>query len=216
MIVHPVINCTSIACFRKRAFVLASFVKKHSCIHVDIGKKPFVSRSTSVCARTLRALSSRIDFAGHLMSTWNRNSFRAYLRMPFKLLFLHASEVHGDELAWACAQSRAQKKKLGLVIVVGESVHALSRVLNVFQDIKQVLVLSVHPGSSGQRFHSSALRTISFLKKNHPRVTITVDGGIKPALLRKVARAGAHAITSGSYIWSNKNPAHAYSTLQDF
>lgn len=206
----------SIACFRERASILAGFVKKHSFVHVDIEKKPFVSRTTSVCARTLRALSSRIDFAGHLMSTWNRNSFRAYLRMPFKLLFLHASQVHGDELAWACVQSRVQKKKLGLVIVAGESVRVLSRALNTFQDIKQVLVLAVHPGPSGQRFHSSALRTISFLKKNHPRVTITVDGGIEPALLRKIAKAGAHAVTSGSYIWSNKNPAQAYTTLRNF
>ena len=84
------------------------------------------------------------------------------------------------------------------------------------EGIKHVLVLAVKPGKSGQAFNPKALQTIRFLKKKLPNVTITVDGGVTPVNAKKIFKAGANAVTSGSYIWDSDNPIHAYNELRNF
>ncbi len=228
MEVHPVINCATIACFRKRANTAAKFLKKGDWIHVDIGKKPFTPKNNAVCVKTLKRYAAQqtkvrpsqtkvkpsvqhsLNFEAHLMSEWNRRSFLAYLRMPFERIYIHQTK----DLLWALEQAKKYGKELGVVVEAWKNEARLPQT-EAKLPFSCILVLAVKPGDSGQTFNPSALKTISFLKKKFGNVTITVDGGITPTTLRVISKVGASATTSGSYIWKSENPSMAYKTLRN-
>ncbi len=208
MEIVPVINCPTIRCFRSRAEYAAMSLKS-KWIHVDIEKKPFTEKDTALCVRMMRTLASKAKFEAHYMAVWNRKSFSTYVRRPFSRIYVHASQCPPEELAWAreiCAKNR---KELGIAYAIGDM-----RYKKHPSYVKHALVLAVHPGSSGQKFHASALSMIRFLKKKFPDVTITVDGGMNPAVLRNIARAGADRAVSSSFIWNSEDPVAAYKMLR--
>lgn len=265
MQVIPVINCTTLKCFRgrvkKAAEILNTEIRRlqnqgstsadrgrtfraEPRVHIDIGRPPFTPQRNAVCVKTLKeyavretkARSSpstelragqtkvqpRLLFEAHLMMPWNRRSFLAYLRMPFERVYVHWDEIlrsasrrtqDDSELSWAQEQAKRYKKELGMVFEVQPS---RIKVEPLPEGIKHVLVLAVKPGKSGQAFNPKALQTIRFLKKKLPNVTITVDGGVTPVNAKKIFKAGANAVTSGSYIWDSDNPIHAYNELRNF
>lgn len=211
MEIIPAINCANLSCFRKRTAEAAKFIPKKGWIHVDISRSPFTPGNSVICVQTLKKFSKSVRFEGHLMAKWNRMSFLAYLRMPFDRIFIHSSQFRRkeDELRWALAEAKKHKKEIGLVYVAGEKAEKPEK------GIQHVLVLAVRPGKSGQKFRPSAIKTIRFLKKNSPDVTITADGGIRPASLRGIFQAGASRVVSGSFIWDSKNHAEAFDSFRD-
>lgn len=75
----------------------------------------------------------------------------------------------------------------------------------VFDELDQVLVMSVNPGFGGQRYIPSATGKIRWLKeekeKRNPGLTIAVDGGITLENARMVAEAGADLLVAGSAVF---------------
>lgn len=71
-----------------------------------------------------------------------------------------------------------------------------------------VLVMSVHPGFSGQSFIQSTLEKISDLKRlireNNLTAKIEVDGGINAETGKLCVEAGADILVSASYIFGGK------------
>ncbi len=73
-----------------------------------------------------------------------------------------------------------------------------------------VLIMTVEPGFSGQRFISSMIPKVERLRglidaSDHNRPLIEVDGGIKLDNIGEVAKAGADVLVSGSGIFKTKS-----------
>jgi ribulose-phosphate 3-epimerase len=91
----------------------------------------------------------------------------------------------------------------GLAVCPQTSVHVL---LPYLEQTDLVLVMSVNPGTKGQKFRSEALDKIAELKsireahKYHYR--ISVDGGITLENAAAVKRAGSDVLVSGSSFFS--------------
>ena len=80
-----------------------------------------------------------------------------------------------------------------------------------------VLVMTVNPGASGQKFIDSQLEKIKKLRETLPNsVEICVDGGINPETLQKCAQNGADSAVSGAYIFKNLNYKEAIEELKNF
>ena len=77
-----------------------------------------------------------------------------------------------------------------------------------------VQLLAVNPGYSGQNFDKKTIKKIKFLKKNHPKTIIEIDGVINPQTAKMCKKAGANIINSGSYIFNSDDPKGAYKKLQ--
>jgi ribulose-phosphate 3-epimerase len=81
-----------------------------------------------------------------------------------------------------------------------------------------ILVMGVHPGSSGQKFIESTGPKIQTLRKlidkNGLDVRLEVDGGINPSTVQFVARAGVDIIVAGDAIFKSPDPASAISELK--
>lgn len=81
-----------------------------------------------------------------------------------------------------------------------------------------VLVMSVKPGLSGQRFMESANLKVRKLKQIRDdygaRFFIEVDGGITPEIAYTLKTNGADIVVSGAYVYNSQSYADAIDSLR--
>ena len=77
----------------------------------------------------------------------------------------------------------------------------------------QFQILAVSPGSAGQKFNNHAFFAVSFVRERAPGAILEVDGGITPAITRKLKEEGVDYAVSHSYIFNSANPIDAYTEL---
>lgn len=90
----------------------------------------------------------------------------------------------------------------GLVFNPATPLDALEYVLD---KVDLILVMSVNPGFGGQGFIPSALdklrRARELIDRSGLDIRLEVDGGVKPANIGEIARAGADTFVAGSAIF---------------
>jgi ribulose-phosphate 3-epimerase len=95
----------------------------------------------------------------------------------------------------------------GLVVKPGTPVSA---VLPFLDETDLVMVMSVEPGWTGQKFMPKALRKIRELRrKAGPALDIQVDGGVNEETLVACAQAGANVIVAGAAVYRSDSPRRA-------
>ena len=78
-----------------------------------------------------------------------------------------------------------------------------------------VLIMTVEPGFSGQKFIESCVDKIEFVKKHAPNsMLIQVDGGINAETGKICTEYGANSLVAGSYIYKAENIKEAISSLK--
>ena len=81
-----------------------------------------------------------------------------------------------------------------------------------------VLVMSVEPGESGQKFMPEAIDKIKALNDiriaNEFNYKIEVDGGVNGENISSIVDSGADMVVSGSYVYSAKNQIEAINELK--
>jgi ribulose-phosphate 3-epimerase len=92
--------------------------------------------------------------------------------------------------------------RAGITLNPGVPVGAISEVL---ADVDIVLVMSVNAGFGGQAFIEHSIDRIrelaQRLREVNPDADLSVDGGIDPAVARRVVEAGANVLVAGSAIF---------------
>ena len=92
--------------------------------------------------------------------------------------------------------------KAGVVLNPATPLESLNWVLG---DLDYVLLMSVNPGFGGQKFIDTSLERIRKVKEMisacGSEVLIQVDGGVNPATIADVARAGCDVFVAGSAIF---------------
>lgn len=210
MEVIPVINSETVSDARQRLRVLQSFSSPISRVHFDVGVPPVSTIRVPLFPQVLTEYADIFSFELHCMVPEELFFSRAHNAPGVKRIYYHLHEIHNMEKFEFCMRSW-RKRGIDIGVVV--------RSTDVFRDIilpkgvRSVLVLSVIPGRAGQKFHARTWKVISFLKEKYPRVILTVDGGIIPAIVKKLASAGVSRVTSATYIWDNKKPEEAYKRL---
>lgn len=82
--------------------------------------------------------------------------------------------------------------------------------------IKQVLVMTVHPGFGGQGFIEKSVEKIKQVRKIvGPNMPIEVDGGINDQTIKQAKNAGADVFVVGSYLYEDGNIAHQIHLLEE-
>ncbi|AAC07062.1 ribulose-phosphate 3-epimerase [Aquifex aeolicus] len=96
--------------------------------------------------------------------------------------------------------------KAGVVVNPGTSLSAIEEAL-YYADY--VLLMSVNPGFSGQKFIERSIERLRILKEMRDRINpsclIEIDGGIKENNIAEVVRAGADVVVVGSGIFGAKD-----------
>ncbi len=77
-----------------------------------------------------------------------------------------------------------------------------------------VLVMTVEPGFSGQKFMSDAALKIKEIKNTAPKnLIIQVDGGINDETAKICADYGANCFVAGNYVYKNPDMKTAIKSL---
>lgn len=91
---------------------------------------------------------------------------------------------------------------------------------NIFEfanKLDQILVMTVDPGFSGQKFIPESIKKIEELakyrKNNNLKFRIAVDGGIKEDNIYKLAQLGVDDFAIGSTIFKSQNPINTIEEL---
>ena len=94
----------------------------------------------------------------------------------------------------------------GLVLNPGTPLSYIEENIDM---LDYVLVMSVNPGFGGQAFIPSSLDKIKrlrdLLNKHKKSIRISVDGGVKPDNIEKIAQAGADTFVMGSAIFDQED-----------
>lgn len=95
----------------------------------------------------------------------------------------------------------------------------IQEVFPYLDSVKQVLVMSVHPGFGGQAFMPDSLARIAQLQQEIAAqklsVEIAVDGGIDLTTAPQVAKAGATVLVAGSSVFGKESPSQAILELSE-
>ncbi len=93
-----------------------------------------------------------------------------------------------------------------------------SAILRYLKDLHHVLVMTVEPGFGGQAFMADMIPKIreisAYIKANNLNCLIEVDGGIDVATGTECAKAGAHVLVAGNFVFSALDPAAAVQALK--
>ncbi len=90
----------------------------------------------------------------------------------------------------------------------------LDRVLPYVGMVKEILVMTVHPGFSGQKYIPEMEGKMKELRSLYPELDIEVDGGINRETIRRAYAAGANLLAAASAIFSSDDISSAIEGLK--
>ncbi len=87
----------------------------------------------------------------------------------------------------------------------------IGMLVDVIENCDTVLVMSVNPGFSGQKFITRAIEKVrearALIERRNPKCLIEVDGGVSAENARDLVEAGADVLVMGSAIFDAPDPA---------
>jgi ribulose-phosphate 3-epimerase len=181
-------------------------------IHVDVMDGHFVPNLSMgpVVSRAVRK-ATRLPVNVHLMVTDPDRFMEPFAATGADSIIFHieAAVDHRACIRWL------RDRKVGAGLALNPETPA-ERILELVPLVDMVLVMSVHPGFGGQKFIDETLEKIPPIRAAAAGrdFDISVDGGIDPTTVGKVARAGANVFIAGNAIFGKPDPAAALGDLR--
>jgi len=106
-------------------------------------------------------------------------------------------------------------KEAGMKVGIGLKPNTpVSMVDDFVKEADMVLIMTVEPGFGGQKFMSSMMSKVKYLRDNYPYLNIEVDGGVGLATIGEVANAGANMIVSGTAVVKSPDPSQVMKDMK--
>ncbi|HEX3531271.1 MAG TPA: ribulose-phosphate 3-epimerase [Thermoanaerobaculia bacterium] len=183
-------------------------------IHFDVMDGHFVPNLT-IGPPVLAALARRtkLPMDVHLMVSNPDRLLGEYLKAGAARIAVHwEASVHLDRLL---AQIREGGAKAGVAVNPATPVEVL---VDALPQLDYVLLMSVNPGFSGQKFLPRALdkarRLREMIHRGGTAVEIEMDGGIDQGTIEHVVDAGVEVCVVGSAIFGTGDPVATMSELR--
>jgi len=152
------------------------------------------------------------NFEAHLMVK-NPSSYIDKLKKKgFKKIIFHYSSLDNQKKIENLI-IKIKKAKLSVFIAINPKVP-VKKVAPFITSVNGILLMGVHPGKEHQKFISTTYNKIKELRKISKRITIQVDGGVNPAIVKKLKKSGLDIANSGSFISESKDPRKALAKLK--
>lgn len=175
-------------------------LSKPDYIHIDIMDGKFVGNKTWTTSEVKKFTSySTLPLEVHLMVNNPSKYIEDYALMNTSIIIFHYEAV--KDINEMINKVKLYGLKVGIAINPETNINVLIPYLNM---IDEVLIMSVHPGKSGQSFIEESLEKISVLKniilEGNYKTIISVDGGINNETGLLCKDAGVDELVSASYI----------------
>lgn len=181
-------------------------------LHVDVMNSNFVQKTNfdeNFVAKINANTAMMLDV--HLMV--NEPDVLKYIEAGANIVTVHYEAFENkNKLKNALKLIREHKALAGLSIKPNTPVEEIASFLDY---VDLVLVMSVVPGSSGQKFMEETYNKVLLLKDYIGKrpIQIEVDGGIVPEIAKNLKKCGADILVSGSYVYSSKDRVLAIKEL---
>lgn len=183
-------------------------------LHLDVMDGVFVPKITfgADIIASLRKHTS-LCFDVHLMIVNPEQHIESFAKAGADIITVHA------EACRHLQRTIQQIKDLGLKAGVALNPHTpLQTTEYVLDDIDLLLVMTVNPGFGGQRLLPATIRKTAdaraMIHASGREIELEVDGGVSDKTAPMLCKAGANVLVSGSYLFSNPDPASAMKRLR--
>jgi ribulose-phosphate 3-epimerase len=185
---------------------------KADMIHIDVMDGHFVPNITlgPVVVEAIRA-ATRLPLDVHLMIDDPQDFADVFLAAGSDMITVHAEVMTENQIRKLSRQLKRKK------ILFGVSLNPntpIGRIKGVLDAVDFVLVMSVYPGFSGQKFIPAVLPKIKKLRQGFEG-DIAVDGGVNDRNAGALIRAGATVLVTGSYLFGSKDARCAMEGLRN-
>jgi len=199
--VAPSILAADFACLTKEIEKIHKI--PNSQVHLDIMDGHFVPNiSIGPCVVKNLRKTTNLPFDVHLMINNPENFFSQFKDAGANYITFHIEQTRNP------IPLINKIKEFG--IKPGISIKPLTNIEKIEHLLPQIdvlLIMSVEPGFSGQKFINSSLTKIEKLKKikesKNLNFQISVDGGINNKTAEAVVKAGADILVMGNYFFKN-------------
>lgn len=184
-------------------------------IHIDVMDRHFVPNLT-FGAPLVRGLQTDLPYDIHLMVENPENYIDDFAkalpggRKPKDdIITVHVEAC--THLHRVIQQIKEAGFKAGVALNPATS---LSSIEEIVDELDMVLIMTVNPGYSGQKFIASCLNKVRELRANFPDLDIQVDGGVDDKTAPLCVGAGANILVSASYLFGSKDRRQAINSLK--
>ncbi len=182
--------------------------------HLDIMDGVFVPNFTFGIS-VIEQLPTGLPLQIHFMVEHPDQLYALFAKAGFARLnaceFIFHVENTKCDLIQLVKAVRADGHKVGLAINPSTMASELDAYLNL---LDTVLIMSVNPGFSGQKFIPGVLGKIDYIKSRNSSVKIGVDGGVNSQMIDLVNSKSVDFLVSGSYLFSSTSPEDAVRSLK--
>jgi ribulose-phosphate 3-epimerase len=174
---------------------------------IDIMDGAFVNNST-ISIKHLRGLPEGVAYEMHWMveqpERWISKVDDGYHHI-----------VHYQTIRSFDSVIDAVKEAKGSLGIALNPVVQAEDALDYIKKASSVLVMTVEPGYSGQKYMPQMEDKIRSLRKKFPKIDIEVDGGIDRKTALRAARAGANKVAAASSIFKPIDTGKAVRELME-
>ena len=172
-------------------------------IHIDCMDGHFVP-NMAFGPSFVRAIKDKSDLPldVHLMISNPLSHLKAYIEAGSDIITFHQEVVSIKDFILAQKKVHEHKRKIGISIRPNTNLDNLSPYLKY---VDLVLVMSVMPGFSGQKFNEEAYNRVESIASLRNLLNlnylIEVDGGVDESNAKALIDKGADILVSGSYLF---------------
>ncbi len=190
---------------------------KADMLHCDIMDGEFVEKTTygASFVKTLN-LNTTLMLDVHLMVANPATQINDYIKAGANIVTVHYEAIEDKEkLSNILKEIRAKNALAGISI---KPKTAFKDIKMFLYNVDLVLVMSVEPGLSGQKFMPEILDKVKeldrFRNENNLNFKIEIDGGVNNLNAKQIVEAGADILVSGSYVYNSENRKEAIDSLK--
>lgn len=175
-------------------------------LHVDVMDRHFVPNLTfgSFLLPTLRKAGIQSLFDVHLMVDPVEPLIHDFIKAGANRISFHPEATF--DLNGAISLVKKANCDVGIALNPDQNMH---RILPILSQLDFILIMSVYPGFSGQKFIEPVKDKIKecrqFLDRHHPTCRIQVDGGVSLDNISELIQLGADHFVMGSAFFSDQN-----------
>ena len=177
-------------------------------LQVDVMDNKFVPNITPQ-AELLKKFNTKIPLDIHLMVEEPSNEYIETFINSNKKLKINNITVHQEarsNLEETLDFIKSNNIKPAVAINPKTPLDAIKDVLD---KVEVVLIMTVEPGFSGQKFIENCMGKVKELREMKPELDIEVDGGINDMTAGKAVKAGANVLVVSSFIFKSKDKVKA-------
>jgi ribulose-phosphate 3-epimerase len=184
-------------------------------LHIDVMDGHFVSNITigPVIVENIRK-KTPLFLDCHLMINTPEKFVDAFAQAGADLITIHRESV--TDPLMVINKIKKAGCKAGISINPETSFETIRTII---PEVDLVLIMSVHPGFSGQKFIADVLPKLKeaseVIRKTKKRIYLQIDGGINAENAGLVKKSGADVLVAASFIFKNKDYHQAITLLKE-